>query len=409
MKRLLLAASLLLACQTARPLLVAARGDAPAPGAVLFEEVRIFDGLEASGPADVLIEGGRIAGIGPHGSFADAKALRIDGRGKTLLPGLIDCHVHLGGGDGKPPWTAGRPNPDAQSTALLYSGVTTILAASRDTDLQKMKARIASGELAGPRIIASSRIITATGGHPVPFIKALLPWPISSLALGRRVAEVGSEEEARKAVDEELKGGGPEFVKLVYDDIPPGSPRLSRAVLGAIIAEVKAKGRRASVHIGSPEEALDAVAAGAALLMHVPGDALLTAEQARSLAKSGVPIVTTVRMYAVLAAGLRKALSFSPLEREVMPPGTAEDFLHPPEGYRVPGFPQDYLDSLLVLRMATVDAAMVLDPKADYGAIAAGLRADLLLVDGDPLTDITATERIVSVWQDGRRVERVAR
>lgn len=454
------ALSLLLACQTARPLLVAPRGDAPAPGAVLFEEVRLFDGFSAAGPSDVLIDGGRIAAVGPHGTLpASPRATRIDGRGKTLLPGLIDCHVHLGGGDGKPPWAAGRPNPDAQSAALLYAGVTTVLAAAHDADTEDLKARIASGALAGPRIIASSRIFTAEGGHPVPFLKALLPWPVSSLVLRSRVAQVGSEEEARRAVDEELAGGGPPFVKIVYDDIPPGSPRLSRAILNALIAEVRLKGRRASVHAGSPAEALDAVAAGAALLMHVPGDEALTAEQARALARSGVPLVTTVRIYAVLGGGLHRALLFSPLEREVMPPGTAEDFQHLPDGYRVPGFPQAYLDSMpardgflqgnlkllveagaqliagtdsglpgmfhgaalhrelqalvalglptaRVLRMATADAARVLDPAADYGVIAPGMRADLLLVDGDPLATIAATEHIVSVWQDGRRVER---
>src|SRR5260221_9672780 len=105
--RLAAAAALLFACQTARPMLVAPRGQAGAPGAVLFEEVRIFDGDSdaLSAPIDVLVKDGRIAAIAPHGEIREAAA-RVDGRGKTLLPGLIDCHVHLGGGDGTPPWTA---------------------------------------------------------------------------------------------------------------------------------------------------------------------------------------------------------------------------------------------------------------------------------------------------------------
>lgn len=454
--RAMAVAFLAVACQTSRPTLVAPRGDAAPPGAVLFSQVRVFDGASARGPSDVLVEHGRIVALGEPGSIS-TQAARIDGRGKTLLPGLIDCHVHLGGGDGKPPWTAQRPNPDAQAAALVYSGVTTILAAAHDTDTADLQQRIARGELAGPRIIASSRIFTAHGGHPVPFLKALLPWPISSLVMRSRVAEVGSPEEARAAVDEELEGGGPPFVKIVNDDIPPGSPRLSRETLDALIAEVRAKGRRASVHVGSPAEALDAVAAGAALLMHVPGDDDLTPAQARTLADSGVPIVSTVRIYAVLGGGLHKTLTFSPLERAVMPPGTADDFQHVPDGYAVPGFPQSYLDTLpardaiirrnlqalaaagahliagtdsglpgmfhgaalhrelqalvslglapaQALRMATSDAAKVLDPTADYGSLAPGMRADLLLVEGDPIADITATEHIESVWQDGRRV-----
>ncbi len=446
--RLAAAAALLFACQTARPMLVAPRGQAGAPGAVLFEEVRIFDGDSdaLSAPIDVLVKDGRIAAIAPHGEIREAAA-RVDGRGKTLLPGLIDCHVHLGGGDGTPPWTAKRPNPDAQSAALLYAGVTTILAAAQDSDLASMKSRIAAGELAGPRIIASSRIFTAVDGHPVPLYRAIIPWPVSSFIVRGRVVQVANAQQARAAVDDEIADTDPAFVKIIYDDIPPGGPRLDRATLNAIIGEVRAKGRRASVHVGSPQEALEAVEAGASLLMHVPGDELLTVEQARTLAASGVPLVTTSRIYSVLSSAIQGTLSFTSLEKQVMPPGADEDFAHKPAGYVVPGFPQSYLDSMpertatiarnlkmladagaqllaalhremqalvalglapsRVLRMATSEAARVIDPQADYGRIAVGQRADLLLLDGDPIADIAATEKIAGVWQDGRALTRL--
>jgi imidazolonepropionase-like amidohydrolase len=422
--------------------------------------VRIFDGRSdaLSAPSDVLIKEGRIAAIAPPGELREA-AERIDGRGRTLLPGLIDCHVHLGGGDGAPPWTAKRPNPDAQSAALLYAGVTTILAAAQDSDLASMKSRIAAGELAGPRIISSSRIFTAVEGHPVPLLRAIIPWPVSAFIVRSRVVQVADAQHARAAVDEEIADTDPDFVKIIYDDIPPGGPRLDRATLGAIIDEVRAKGRRASVHVGSPQEALEAVEAGASLLMHVPGDEPLSEEQARKLAASGVPLVTTSRIYSVLDGAIKGTLTFSPLEKLVMPPGADDDFAHEPAGYVVPGFPQSYLDSMpersangarnvkmladagaqliagtdsglpgvfhgaalhrelqalvaiglppaRVLRMATSEAARVIDPKADYGRIEVGQRADLLLVDGDPLADVSATEKIVGVWQDGRAIRR---
>ena len=460
----LLGAIALSACMTARPILVAPRGNEPAPHAVLFENVRIFDGVgdALSVPSDLLIDGGRITAMAPHGQLLDARmerAERVDGTGKTLLPGLIDCHVHLGGGDGTPPWDSKRPNVDAQSAALVYAGVTTILAAARDADFVGLRRRIAAGELAGPRIISSSRVFTLTGGHPVPFFKALLPWPVSSLIISSRVIQVGSEEEARSAVDKELPDGDPAFAKIMYDDIPPGAPHLSRELLKALIAEVRAKGRRASVHVGSPQDALDAVWAGASLLMHVPGNEPLTEAQARTLAASGVPIVTTVGIYAALSAALDGTLEFSKLEKEVMPPGTIESYANKPEHYLPPGFPQSYIDAIptragymarnarlladagaqlvagtdsglpavfhgaalhrelralvalgltpaRVLRMATADAARVLERGADYGSIAPGMRADLLLINGDPLVDIAATEQIESVWQDGRKLKR---
>jgi imidazolonepropionase-like amidohydrolase len=324
-----------------------------------------------------------------------------------------------------------------------------------------MKSRIAAGELAGPRIIANSRVFTAVEGHPVPFLRAIIPWPISSFLVRGRVVQVADAQHARAAVDDEIADTDPAFVKIVYDDIPPGGPRLDRATLGAIIDEVRAKGRRASVHVGSPSESLDAVEAGASVLMHVPGDEPLTEEQARKLAASGVPIVTTSRIYSVLAGAIKGTLTFTPLERQVMPPGAEDDFAHQPAGYVVPGFPPSYLDSMpersgnitrnlkmladagahliagtdsglpgvfhgaalhrelqalvglglspaRALRMATSEAARAIDPQADYGRIAVGQRADLLLIDGDPLANISATERIAGVSQDGRRLERKA-
>jgi len=170
-------------------------------------------------------------------------------------------------------------------------------------------------------------------------------------------------------------------------------------------------------------------------------------------------MVTTSRIYSVLDGGNRGALQFTALEREVMPPGAPGHFSHRPEGYQLPGFPPEYLASLgdraralgsnvkllagagatliagtdsglpavfhgaalhrelqnlaalgiapaHALRMATINAARAIDPRADYGEIKPGLRADLLLIDGDPLADISATEKIAGVWQDGRKLDR---
>src|SRR5438132_12646348 len=122
---------LLAACQTARPMLV--KPNVAPARATVFEQVRVFDGT--------------------------------------------------------PPWDSKAPNTDAQSAALVYSGVTTILAAARDADIPQLRRRIASGDLPGPRIIGSSRIFTAPGGHPVPMFRALVPWPVSSLVLRSRVTE----------------------------------------------------------------------------------------------------------------------------------------------------------------------------------------------------------------------------
>ena len=461
MRKALALWALLLGCQTSRPILVAARGEARPPRPVLFQSVRVFDGASdaLSDPSDVLVEGGRIAALGPAGSLRSDRAERVDGRGKTLLPGLVDCHVHLGGGDGTAPWASKRPNVDAQAAALVYSGVTTILAAARDSDAGELRSRIARGEMAGPRIVSSSRIVTARGGHPVGMYKAFVPWPVSSFVIGARVLQVEGEEDARKAVAAEIADVAPEFVKIVYDDIPPGAPHLTAPVLRAIVGAAAAAGRRASVHAGSPAEAIEAIEAGASFLMHVPADAPLDDDQARRIATSAIPIATTVRIYGVLHAANQGTLAFSPLEREVMPPAAPAGFAERPKAWEMPGFPRAHVQSFArlhetmagnakklfdagarllagtdsglpgvfhgaalhrelqalvalgipaarVLRMATSEAARAIDPRADYGTIAPGQRADLLLIDGDPLADISATERIAGVWQEGQRLLR---
>lgn len=132
-------------CMTARPLLVVQNRDAVPAHATLITQVRVFTGLSdsLSEPLDVLLAEGRIFALGAPGTLVvPANVDAVDGTGKTLLPGLIDCHVHLGGGDGTPPWDSQRPNVDAQAAALLYSGVTTILSAGRDTDPREYQERL---------------------------------------------------------------------------------------------------------------------------------------------------------------------------------------------------------------------------------------------------------------------------
>jgi len=195
--------------------------------------------------------------------------------------------------------------------------------------------------------------------------------------------------------------------------------------------------------------------------MHVPWDGVLSPDQVRALATARIPIVTTRRIYEAVREALDGTITFRPLEREVLPPGAVEAFGRRPPNYQPAGFSPEYLaampsyyrdtgtniaalfaaGALLVagtdsglpavpqgpslhrelqalvelgvpaataLKMATSIPARVLAPAPDFGTIAPGQRADLLLIDGDPLVDITATERIAKVWKRGVPVQRVA-
>ena len=135
-------------------------------GPALVSNVRVIDGL-GNAPVDnqdILIVDGAISEIGPGGSLeAPAGALRIEGRGLTAVPGLIDMHIHLKGG-----WTggnalpdkyaAGRTDPELQQTlsAFLYSGVTTVLDVGNPTVwAATQRDRIERGELLGPRFFTT--------------------------------------------------------------------------------------------------------------------------------------------------------------------------------------------------------------------------------------------------------------
>lgn len=458
---LCVAAGTLAGCTTTRAMLARPLGAAD-PLLTAIANVRVFDGVAEvlSEPMDVVLAQGRIQSVAPAGSAPLPEgAVRVEGGGKTLLPGLIDAHVHLGGGDGTPPWTAELPNVEAQAAALLYAGVTTALAAGHDCSEGLMRA-LDRGELPGPRVFWSSRIFTAPEGHPVPLLKALFPWPFASFYISARVRQPQTDEEARAQVAEELLEK-PDFIKIMYDDLPVGSPHLARARLAAICDEAKRRGQRTLVHVASPEDAMESLEAGASVLMHIPWDGELTDEQVRRLAESKNPIVTTERIYGVMAAGFAGTVQFTSLEKETMPPGGVEAFSRKPEGYRPPGFSDEYMAAMpgysehqkrnaarlfaagahlvagtdsglpgvlhgpgmhrelqalvelgvppaAALRLATSTAAKMLDPAADFGVVAPGMRADLLLVDGDPLADISATQRIAGVWRGGRPVVRGA-
>ena len=427
------------------------------PPPTVFRGVRVFEGTEdeLTPPIDVLVVNGRIAAMGAV--KAPAGAAVVDGAGKTLLPGLIDCHVHLGGGDGEPPWAAGIPSAEAQAAALLYSGVTAVIVAGNEGDTAALWEDIQSGDLAGPRLYRSGKIVTAEGGLPVPLYEAALPWLLEGVFLSRTVHQAGDPREAAAAARDDLEYLRPDFVKVVYDSLPPGAPHLSRASLVAIVEEAKHYEKRVVVHVSTPKDAVEAAEAGAALLMHVPWDGALDRAQADALAYTGVPVVTTRSVFTALRHTFDGTKTFSALERAVMKPGTEEAFRAPRDGWVAEGFPPGYVAALPafdravgenvkllreagvpllagtdaglpgmfhgpalheelaalvalgiptaeVLRMATALPARFLEAGATFGVIAPGARADLLLVEGDPLADIRATQAIAGVWQGGRRV-----
>lgn len=426
----------------------------PAP-ALLFRAVRVFDGEQVLQSVDVLVRGATIAAVTPAGQVpppADARIL--DGAGRTLMPGLVDAHVHLFSA-GQPAWTVYLPDLPANARAFLYAGVTSALVAQvagpSEEDLLKLAA---AGETLIPHLYRAGPGLTAPGGHPIPLVRALLPFPLSNLAISQQPT-AATPAQARDAAAR-IVAQGFSLMKIFYDDVPPGSPQLTREALAAAIRAARERGARAVVHIGKSTDMVAAAEEGAALLMHPPIQDRLTPAQVARLKALGVPFATTMRTMA--AADEVAGSGGTPFERDVVDAQVLAAFARRPAGFALRGFggterrfPEAAanmrenvrvlaqagvpflvgtdtgifgvfpgasmhgevqalgrlgIPPLVVLRAATSAPADFLDPSHRFGRVAPGQRADLLLVRGDVSADLMALSQIEAVVLSGAVLER---
>jgi imidazolonepropionase-like amidohydrolase len=436
------------------------------PGAsrsLVLRNVRVFDAPGATlleGLRDVVVRDGRIAAIGPPG-LAGAGLPEVDGRGGTLLPGLVDVHTHTGSSP-NPPWQVSLlPDIGENLAAFLYAGVTTALdLGNLSPAVFRERERLATGSRLGPRLYAAGPIFTAPGGHPAEVLRAWLPWYLRWYVLPRATREVTTPDEARRAVAA-LLAERPDVLKLAIDAGASDVPRLAPETIAAIAAAGHAAGVRSIAHIGSSAEAVDAVRAGVDALAHAPWRDELTDEAVAIIASARVPVVVTLAIWDLAGAPRTSASDFLPIEREVARPDVIAALLAPPPPpdaataafvraaaaahdarrrnvarLRAAGVPVlagsdacnagDFPGAGLHLELAKLveagltpgealraatweNARFLAGAGADFGEIAVGKRADLVLVGGDPTARIGDLGRITHVLLDGTVLERRAR
>ena len=362
--------------------------------------------------ASIVVNDGRVSEVAPA-SVATAADVVIDlaGTGYTVLPGLIDTHVHLipsGGIDSDE--ALARYIADrlpGRLDSFLASGTTTIYDAGDFWPaISETKARIAAGTLRGPRLFAVGLILTAPGGHPASTICRTNPF-----CQKNRMVQLDTPELARETVDV-LAKGDVDGIKVVHEAV---GITMSRDVLDAVVKQARSHGIPVDSHNETVESSIAAVEAGVSRLVHPPRFGSVDNTRFVDLVVSrGVRIAATVgsggpgnpnynpemaALFQVLKANVQTIrrqnvlLSFGtdnaggdPSERVWMEVQALQDIgLTPQE----------------ILTTMTRDSAVYLGRDEDLGTIAEGKLADLLIVAGNPLEDLSALRKVVAVVKDG--------
>lgn len=374
--------------------------------ALYFENVTLFDGRTVRAKQGVLVEEGRISWVGPHARAPRPArgAAPVDGGGRTLTPGLIDCHVHLvfdGSADTKAEADALTPTiatikAMTNAAKQLASGVTTVrdLGALGSVACE-VGVAIDAGSIPGPRVLAAGRALTITGGHG------------HNIGVAR---EVDGPDEVRRAVREEIKGGAAAIKVIATGGVlTPGIGATFTAFtpeeLAAAVDEAHAWGRNVAAHAIGAEGILRAVVAGVDSVEHCNQ---VTAEIAREMKARGTfrsPTISALRgivehgevvpEYAVRKATALEAESRDGFRRAIRAGvrhvcGTDAGTPFNQHG----GTPRELvsmvewgMSPLKALQAATASGAELLRLPA-AGRVRTGAVADLVLYDGNPVEAI---------------------
>lgn len=392
-----------------------------------IRNVRVFDGERTIARANVVVRDGRIAAVGNTPIPAGIPV--IDGSGKSLIPGLIDSHVHV--------------FPGAQEDALRFGVTTELDMFDLQRDFTKWRAQRESlTKTNAADTWAAGLGVTVKGGAPLENVPPKMEKAIPTLDSASRV---------KTFVDARVKEGS-DYIKLFIENLSEYAgkkslPTLSPEEVCAVIRAVHANHKLAIVHVQAEWAAIEAIRCGADALAHTFPDKVAGSDFL-ALAKSHhIFLETTLDVWAgasgldlarKLAADPRVAPYLSQFQKQTL---TAK------EGKPHPQFLPNALANVRAMHAAGIpivagtdapnpatahgvslheelallvrtgftpeqalNAATALPDKlfhlGDRGRIAPGCRADLVLVKGDPARNISDTLNIERIWKNGYRVNR---
>ncbi len=390
----------------------------------------------------VIIKGGIIAYAGPEKPYKTLpSAAVIDCSGKTILAGLFDAHIHLGGA-----CTLGYIYIDEarKLDAFLYSGVTSVfdLGAVPDSIFSLREAE-KKNNLSSPRIFAVGPVFTSPNGHGTEYGVPMSETPTT-------------EKEAREAVQKLIKTS-PEYIKIIYEKGSNRFTSLSYELMEVIIDEAHKNDFPVVTHIITFEHAKDALKAGTDGLAHMVTDQEVSKEFLDEMKQRNVFCIPTLAVFESFSGGMlnipenldgpltkqgiskeiiadlekkkgmsgindhlnawRNTLHFAKLNAKKMSEygiklavgtdaGNPAVFFGPSVHREMELMVEAGIPPAEVIKAATANAAEILGQGDKLGSITEGKLADILVVEGDPLQNIRNTQKIFMVIKNGKILDR---
>jgi hypothetical protein len=431
-------------------------------GSYTFEHVTLIDGTGRAPKPDmtVVVEGNRFVKILPSAVAGAPTGEVIDGRGRYLIPGLMDVHIHLR--DVTRPAAGGPPVVDRKSgeqalASFLYAGVTTVLDVGNYPEaILPLRADERAGKIPAPHLFATGNLVTYPGSHGAEMGVTVETWP-----------------EAKAKLEAQFENQRPDVQKITYDDEGWGSrpliPILPKDLLQHIIEFYNDHGVRTTVHISNESRAREAIFSGVDSLAHTPIQGPVTEAFVKLAAAKQIPMASTMTIgdnygrvhdhpeyldqplyVATLSPEDRAAL-----KRQAAAGGETAFTSGPPE-FRSKSSPlfqrtwrmwmqvqgpilQDNLrridaaggvvaagtdtsngaetqrelellsqagiPNLEIIKIATYNGARLLGKQQQMGSVEEGKLADAVLLDADPTRDINNCKSIALVMKSGEIID----
>lgn len=384
------------------------------------------DGKTTMTDSGVLVLDGKIAAMDKTDILRQAypDVPIIDYGAATILPGLIDMHVHLGYYEGRRDaklYTKHMISYLALNNAqrFLFGGTTTVRDVfGPDAVCRQLAFAAEKGFVRAPRIVHCNQALTPTGG---------IDWSVDG------TVEVDGQEEIRKAVREQARAGA-SWIKAMTDWRTPGLAEFDQDELDMIVRESHRRGLKAAAHANMQPSLQMCINAGFDTIEHA---CRLTVDQAKQMAEKGLAVVSTFYIYEYLynsyKAKQEQGIILTAQEKKGF--ASIEDNVEAyeknyPEIFKTgltilagTDCPFDGMEDITVaveleymvkhgitpleaIAAATGKPASVLGMSGEIGTLAPGAVADILVADANAHKDITALQRIKDVYQSGKKVHR---